>query len=59
MCDCSQDLIAALRKEFDFTEDDELQEGALHIGATDCAYNEGVIDTKYRILSFLTEWENK
>ena len=41
-CDCPQDLISALRKEFDFAEDGEfqedgdLQEGAIYVGAGDC-----------------------
>ena len=41
-CDCPQDLISALREEFDIVdefdlaEDGELQEGAIYVGAGPC-----------------------
>ena len=49
-----KELISALRKEFDFTKDEELLECEL-ISAGDWAYKQGGLDTKDRLLSFLAE----
>ena len=72
-CDCPQDLISALREEFDFAEDGELQEGAFYVGAGGCdccvcngensddAFEAGVeigtIEARVMVLDFLQKWE--
>ena len=70
---CPQDLISALRKEFDLTEDGELQEGAIYVGAGGCdccvcnggnfddvfeaGVEIGAIEAKVGMLDFLQQWE--
>ena len=70
---CPQDLISALREKFDLTEDGELQEDALYVGAGDCdccvcnggnfddvfeaGVEIGAIEAKVGMLDFLQKWE--